>query len=69
MDFRVGLFGDASREATGEFAADIPCFDCSFFVTGNEDAEELRVGLDAFDICSVVSTSSAISFAVPEKEL
>lgn len=69
VDFRVGLFGDASREAAGEFAADFACFVCSFFVAGSEDVDELRVGLEAFDVCSVMSTGSAVSFAVPENEL
>lgn len=47
----------------------MPCFGCSFFVAGNEDVDELRVGLDAFEVCSVVLAGSAVSFAVPENEL
>ncbi len=70
VDFRVGLFGEASREAAGEFTADVPCLDCSFFVAGSEVVEELREGLDAFDVlCSGVSTGCAVSFVAPETEV
>jgi hypothetical protein len=63
-----GRFGEASREGTGEFAAEVPCLLCSFLDAGSEDVDELRDGLDVLDVSSE-STGSCVSFGAPEMEV